>query len=185
MQRSVCRSRIHKRLLTRIHTSHRHCIKLIRALRLLACPLRATTAPGSHVVVSIMAPTTRSQTRNLLVSGQPFETPRGTGATLDAIAARWKTVPQTRLPPASSRAAAVLAALFEDTDGRVCVVLTRRSNKLKTHSGEVCLPGGKRDEEDADDVACALREAHEELGLDPSLVEVLATMPTLLSSTHV
>lgn len=102
--------------------------------------------------------TTRAQTRNLLVSGQPFETPRGTsGATLDAIAARLQAVPPPRLPPASCRAAAVLAALFEDQDGRVCVVLTRRSTKLKTHSGEVCLPGGKRDDDDADDVACALR----------------------------
>ena len=42
--------------------------------------------------------------------------------------------------------------------------------------GEVALPGGKREEGDADDVETALREANEEIGLDPSLVDVVTVL---------
>lgn len=45
----------------------------------------------------------------------------------------------------------------------------------------MCLPGGKRDPEDVDDVHCALREAQEELGIDPATVEIVAQMPPFLS----
>lgn len=47
-------------------------------------------------------------------------------------------------------------------------------------SGEVALPGGKRDEGDANDAETALREAQEEIGLDPSIVEVV----TILEPFH-
>jgi len=52
---------------------------------------------------------------------------------------------------------------------------------MSTHPGEVCLPGGKREPEDTDDVATALREAHEELGIDRSAVKVIGTLPPVLS----
>ena len=45
------------------------------------------------------------------------------------------------------------------------------------HSGEVALPGGKREEGDANDVDTALREAREEIGLDPSHVTVITLLP--------
>lgn len=48
-------------------------------------------------------------------------------------------------------------------------------------SGEVCLPGGKKDPEDSDDVQCALREAQEELGLEPTAVQVVAQLPPFIS----
>lgn len=62
-------------------------------------------------------------------------------------------------------------ALFEE-DGEARVVLTRRSASLVLHPGEVSFPGG-RVEEGEDVVAAALREAQEEVGLDPATVGVV------------
>lgn len=59
------------------------------------------------------------------------------------------------------------------------VLLQRRAATLSSHPGQVSFPGGRREEQDADDVATALREAQEETGLDPAGVEVLATLPEL------
>ncbi|XP_017231888.1 nudix hydrolase 15, mitochondrial [Daucus carota subsp. sativus] len=77
--------------------------------------------------------------------------------------------------------AAVLICLFEGEGGDLRVILTKRSSGLSTHSGEVALPGGKADEGDADDSQTATREAHEEIGLDPSLVNVVTVLEPFLS----
>ncbi|CAK9152576.1 unnamed protein product [Ilex paraguariensis] len=77
--------------------------------------------------------------------------------------------------------AAVLICLFEGNDGDFRVILTKRSSKLSTHSGEVALPGGKAEEADADDAETATREAKEEIGLDPSIVNVVTTLEPFLS----
>ncbi len=61
--------------------------------------------------------------------------------------------------------------------GPSCVLLTRRSALLRHHPGQVSFPGGRADPEDADAVATALREAQEETGIDPHLVEVLGRLP--------
>jgi 8-oxo-dGTP pyrophosphatase MutT (NUDIX family) len=59
------------------------------------------------------------------------------------------------------------------------VVLTRRRDDLRRHAGEISFPGGRQDPEDADLCATALREAHEEIGLDPAGVELVgALQPT-------
>jgi 8-oxo-dGTP pyrophosphatase MutT (NUDIX family) len=74
--------------------------------------------------------------------------------------------------------AAVLVALFLD-QGRLLAVLTKRREDLRRHGGEISFPGGRYDETDADLIATALREAHEEIGLPPDAVEVLgALQPT-------
>ncbi len=70
--------------------------------------------------------------------------------------------------------ASVLIAVRAET-GRV--VLTKRSARLKHHPGQIAFAGGRQDPEDADAVAAALREAQEEIGLDPSQVDVLGTLP--------
>ncbi|OIS99216.1 PREDICTED: nudix hydrolase 15, mitochondrial-like [Nicotiana attenuata] len=78
--------------------------------------------------------------------------------------------------------AAVLICLFEgDNNGELRVILTKRSSKLSTHSGEVALPGGKAEEGDASDADTATREAKEEIGLDPSLVNIVTCLEPFLS----
>ncbi|KAH7514670.1 hypothetical protein FEM48_Zijuj11G0114400 [Ziziphus jujuba var. spinosa] len=79
------------------------------------------------------------------------------------------------------RRAAVLICLFEGPQGELRVILTKRSMKLASHPGDVALPGGKMEERDVDDSATALREAMEEIGLDPALVQVLANLEPFLS----
>ncbi|GAA5075565.1 CoA pyrophosphatase [Roseibacterium beibuensis] len=70
------------------------------------------------------------------------------------------------------RPAAVLIPVLGDR-----VILTKRASHLKHHPGQIALPGGKIDATDADAAAAALREAHEEIGLDPTNVELLAHLP--------
>jgi 8-oxo-dGTP pyrophosphatase MutT (NUDIX family) len=80
-----------------------------------------------------------------------------------------------------TRGAAVLVPLYA-ADGDTHVVLTRRSPDLRVHSGEVSFPGGGQDPgEDLD--ATARREAHEEVDLDPALVEVVGQLDHLSTIT--
>jgi 8-oxo-dGTP pyrophosphatase MutT (NUDIX family) len=78
----------------------------------------------------------------------------------------------------TGRISAVLAALYE-MRGEPHVLLTRRSWNLRTHRGEVSFPGGSVEPSDRDLVATALREAHEEVGLPPDAVEVVAELDHL------
>jgi 8-oxo-dGTP pyrophosphatase MutT (NUDIX family) len=75
--------------------------------------------------------------------------------------------------------AGVLACLFEEED-ETRVILTRRSSGLRTHRGEVSFPGGRIDEGE-DPTSAALREAHEEIALDPALVSPVGWMHPVLT----
>jgi 8-oxo-dGTP pyrophosphatase MutT (NUDIX family) len=72
--------------------------------------------------------------------------------------------------------AAVLIPVVKRAD-ELTVLLTKRTDNLNSHSGQIAFPGGKIDAEDTSPASAALREAHEEIGLDSSFVEVLGTMP--------
>lgn len=79
---------------------------------------------------------------------------------------------------ASARPAAVLVLLFPDDTGEARLILTERADRGGHHSGEVSFPGGRSEPGDVDIVATALREAAEEVGLDPVAagVRVLGTL---------
>ena len=66
-------------------------------------------------------------------------------------------------------------------DGEWHVVFTRRTETVDSHKGQVSFPGGRSDPHDADRVATALREAHEEIGLAPGDVQVIGTLDELLT----
>jgi 8-oxo-dGTP pyrophosphatase MutT (NUDIX family) len=70
---------------------------------------------------------------------------------------------------------AVLVLLYEER-ARAHVVLTRRAAELRHHAHEISFPGGRRDPDDTDLRATALREAEEETGLDPTSVRMLGTL---------
>jgi 8-oxo-dGTP pyrophosphatase MutT (NUDIX family) len=70
------------------------------------------------------------------------------------------------------RAASVLVPLIERGAG-LNVVLTRRAARLRHHPGQIAFPGGKQDPEDPTPLHAALREAREEIGLDPASVTIL------------
>ena len=68
--------------------------------------------------------------------------------------------------------AAVLIGLVARAGGPT-VLLTKRTDHLKDHAGQICFPGGRIEPEDASVEAAALREAEEEIGLDPAKVDVI------------
>jgi 8-oxo-dGTP pyrophosphatase MutT (NUDIX family) len=80
--------------------------------------------------------------------------------------------------------AAVLVGLVVHADDDVRVLLTQRPMHLRDHAGQVSFPGGRCEPEDADAAATALREAHEEVGLDPARVQVLGSLPTYTTVTR-
>jgi 8-oxo-dGTP pyrophosphatase MutT (NUDIX family) len=80
-------------------------------------------------------------------------------------------------------AAAVLVALVQRTSG-LQVLLTRRTDHLRDHAGQISFPGGRSEPGDADAAATALREAAEEVGLPEQRVEVIGQLPTYTTVTN-
>jgi 8-oxo-dGTP pyrophosphatase MutT (NUDIX family) len=80
------------------------------------------------------------------------------------------------------RPAAVLVPVVA-RDPEATLLLTMRNSGLRAHAGQIALPGGRIDPEDDGPVGAALREAHEEIGLDPSFVETLCLAPDYLTGS--
>lgn len=91
-------------------------------------------------------------------------------------------VRERRFTDRQPAAAAVLIPLVGRD--RLGLLLTQRTAHLSTHSGQIAFPGGKVDADDRDAVAAALREAQEEIGLAPSHVTVLGTLPEYVTGTQ-
>jgi len=85
--------------------------------------------------------------------------------------------PGFRLPEGRVlRPASVLVAFADGPQGPD-LVLTKRASSLRHHPGQIAFPGGKQDAADPSPEAAALREAQEEVGLDPAQVRVLGSLP--------
>ncbi|WJH40418.1 CoA pyrophosphatase [Aliirhizobium terrae] len=78
--------------------------------------------------------------------------------------------------------AAVLVPVIDDGD-EAKVILTQRTATLRKHSGQIAFPGGAVDPEDGSPERAAMREAEEEIGLDPRFVEPLARLPQYYAMT--
>jgi 8-oxo-dGTP pyrophosphatase MutT (NUDIX family) len=101
---------------------------------------------------------------------------QGARGDLDLNPAMW-----ARAGVIASKPAAVLVPIIERSEPMV--LLTLRTQDLANHAGQVAFPGGKIDPADASPVAAALREANEEVGLAPALVEPLGYLDLYLTFT--
>lgn len=79
--------------------------------------------------------------------------------------------------------AAVFVPLIPGPDG-LDVLFTRRASHLNHHAGQISFPGGRIEASDPDPVYAALRETHEETGIEPRYVQLLGTQPALLTTTQ-
>jgi 8-oxo-dGTP pyrophosphatase MutT (NUDIX family) len=80
------------------------------------------------------------------------------------------------------RDAAVLIPIVDHPEG-ASLILTKRADSLRSHSGQIAFPGGRIDPEDVSPEAAALRESEEEIGLAPEKVEVIGRMPDYVSGS--
>lgn len=87
---------------------------------------------------------------------------------------------QPRVMPSEMPNASVLVPITRNAS-RPEVILTRRTEHMSTHKGQVAFPGGKQDATDASLLHTALRESHEEIGLEPSAVQVVGQLGEVIS----
>jgi 8-oxo-dGTP pyrophosphatase MutT (NUDIX family) len=86
------------------------------------------------------------------------------------------------IPRADLRDAAVLIPVVDHGD-EASVILTKRAEKLRNHSGQVAFPGGRIDPTDPSPEHAALRETMEEIGLDAGHIEVIGRIPDYVAGS--
>lgn len=97
-------------------------------------------------------------------------------ALLDCVASKLLSVDEAHALNAQGRDAAVLIPFRPRPEGGVDIVFTKRHADLPHHAGQISFPGGRADDGDADLLATALRESHEELQIPPSAVRVIGAL---------
>ena len=90
--------------------------------------------------------------------------------------------PRRTIADPELRPAAVVVPLVPAPTG-LSVLLTRRTDEVEQHKGEICFPGGRVDPGDADSLAAALRETWEEVGVRPEHLQVLGALDDFISIT--
>ena len=96
-----------------------------------------------------------------------------------AMAARRSDFSRWPTPPVGGRRSAVLILLGEEPATGPDVLVLQRAASMRSHAGQPAFPGGGADPDDADAEATALREATEEVGLDPTTTTTVALLPRL------
>lgn len=86
------------------------------------------------------------------------------------------------LSPQNAKRAAVLVPLRQNGE-RIELILTRRTEALGAHSGQVAFPGGRVETKDIDSIETALRETEEELGLKRSNINIIGQLDQILTGT--
>ncbi|MBE3561210.1 MAG: CoA pyrophosphatase [Ktedonobacteraceae bacterium] len=89
-------------------------------------------------------------------------------------------LPLVEEPRPDTRSAAVLIPLFEQK-GELSLAFIRRAATLRAHGGEIAFPGGSREKGDLSPAMTALREAQEEIGLEPARAEILGLLPPVFT----
>lgn len=103
---------------------------------------------------------------------------------LTLVREKLSALPRVPEPPANEDFAAVLLAITRN-EAEPALLLTQRAQHMNSHSGEVALPGGKWERHDINLEQTALRETWEEVGLKPDAVEVMASLPTVVTGQGV
>ncbi|KAF1046079.1 CoA pyrophosphatase [Xylophilus sp.] len=153
------------------------------------------TSRPERIVSSVIAPTSSLpgfDPREVAVAGVDADLPAVLAAALTADALRGRFAAPPPWSPevvlerwSGDRAptqAAVLIPIVQRGSGPT-VLLTERTAHLSNHSGQVAFPGGRADPTDASPAATALREAHEEVGLEARFAEVIGALPTYRTGT--
>jgi 8-oxo-dGTP pyrophosphatase MutT (NUDIX family) len=99
-----------------------------------------------------------------------------TAPIVDLLRARVRPSEDTRRAPADGGRPASVLLLCDPSTPRVPLLFVLRSADLREHAGQIAFPGGSAEPDDADVIATALREAHEEVGVQPDNVEVLGLL---------
>jgi 8-oxo-dGTP pyrophosphatase MutT (NUDIX family) len=101
---------------------------------------------------------------------------------VDGLEARLRERTRDAMEIEGMRRAAVLVPILE-REGQTRLLFTQRSAALRSHSGQISFPGGRVEEHDETPAASALREAEEEIGLDPSCATVLGLLDDVPTPT--
>lgn len=131
-----------------------------------------------------------------VVPSKPLQVLRGASMQLDFIQSAfqrsfpWQVEPLFKLsfdtdPLQNQDAipAAVFFPLVQRPSG-LHVLFTRRASHLYDHAGQICFPGGRIEDTDRDEVAAALRETREEIGVEPEFIQLIGKQPEYLTSSR-